>query len=111
MAVLLIPIPLLAQNSTRTFQVLVVTQDDKAISDAFVLMHDYQSSGHGSTSENWEGRTQGDGSITFSGVEGRCYDVFVSKGAMLPYSQRICVKSSTAKIRLKPDPHPHLSLD
>jgi hypothetical protein len=91
------------------FKGLVTTQDGKAVSDAYVLLHDYQAPGDGYKSENWEMRTQKDGSFALS-VEPRCYDLFLSQGAMLPYSRRIFVQSSVLKIRLKPDPHPRLPI-
>jgi hypothetical protein len=103
----------LSQNDVQsTLKATVLTQEDRPIADVYVLLHDYQISGRGQTSENWETRTQADGSFSFV-VEPGCYDLFVSKGAMLPYSQRICVGSqlvSSLRIKLHPDPHPRLIL-
>lgn len=109
LAVLLVSIPSVSQSDKSSIQGVVLTQGKKAISDAYVLLHDYQASGAGYNSQNWETRTSADGSFTFS-VEPRCYDLFVSKGAMLPYSQRICPQSNTFTITLKPDPHPRLPI-
>jgi hypothetical protein len=108
-----ISVPALSQSDRQsTLTATVLTQDDKPIGDAYVLLHDYQISGLGHISENWETRTPTDGSFSFA-VEPRCYDLFVSKGAMLPYSQRICLGPqpvSKLRIRLRPDPHPRLIL-
>jgi len=110
---LVISVPALPQSDkASTLNVTVLTQDERAIGDAYVVLHDYQTSGHGNVSENWETRTQADGSFSFV-VEPRCYDLFVSKGAMLPYSQRICVgRKPVSKLRIKlhTDPHPRLLL-
>jgi hypothetical protein len=109
----IISAPALSQNDAQsTLNATVLTQDGVKIADAYVLLHDYQAPGHGQISENWETRTQADGSSSVV-VEPRCYDLFVSKGAMLPYSQRICVgpqPMSKLKIKLQADPHPRLML-
>ena len=106
-----VSIPALSQNNkASTLNATVLTSSDAPIADAYVLLHDYQVPGHGKVSENWETRTQEDGSFSLV-VEPRCYDLFVSKGAMLPYSQRICVgpqPMSKLRIKPRPDPHPRL---
>ena len=103
----------LSQNDAQsTLNATILTQDGVKIADAYVLLHDYQAPGNGLVSGNWETRTQADGSFSVL-VEPRCYDLFVSKGAMLPYSQRICVGPgpiSKLKIMLRADPHPRLIL-
>lgn len=113
MLALVISVPARSQNDKpSTLNATVLTQDDRPIAEAYVLLHDYQISGHGIVSENWEARTQADGGFSLV-VEAGCYDLFVSKGAMLPYSQRICVGPqpiSKLKIKLHPDPHPRLLL-
>ena len=111
MLALVISVPVLSQKAkTSTLNATILTQDDRPIADVDVLLHDYQISGHGTVSENWEARTHADGGFSIV-AEPRCYDLFVSKGAMLPYSQRICVGPqliSKLKIKLRPDPHPRL---
>src|SRR5260370_41043121 len=108
-----ISVPALSQShKASTLNATVLTRSDAPIADAYVLLHDYQVPGHGNLSENWETRTQEDGSFSFV-VEPRCYDLLVSKGAMPPYSQRICVGSqpiSKLRIKLRPDPRPRLLL-
>jgi len=103
----------LAQSDGHsTLKGTVLTLDGVKIADAYVLLHDYQTGGNSLISENWETQTLADGSFSVV-VEPRCYDLFVSKGAMLPYSQRICVglrSVSKLKIKLHPDPHPRLIL-
>jgi hypothetical protein len=110
---LVISVPAVPQSDkASTLNVTVLTQDESPIGDAYVVLHDYQTSGHGNVSENWETRTHADGSFSFM-VEPRCYDLFVSQGAMVPYSQRICVGPkpvSKLRIKLHPDPHPRLLL-
>ena len=48
------------------------------IADAYVLLHDYQVPGYGHVSENWETRTQADGTFSMV-VEPGCYDLFVER--------------------------------
>ena len=109
----IISAPAISQNDAQsTLSGTGHIQDGKIVADAYVLLHDYQTHGHGLVAENWETRTQADGSFSFA-VEPRCYDLFVSQAVMLPYSQKICVGPqpvSKLKIKLRPDPHPRLIL-
>lgn len=107
---LLISVSLPPQNEKPLqFKGTVTTEDGRPIQRAYVLVHDYALGGQGQSSENWETRTLSDGSFTIL-LEPRCYDIFVSSGAMLPFSQRVCVQPSSFRIKLRPDPHPHLPI-
>jgi len=108
---LVMSVPLLPQNEKPfEFKGTVTTENGRPIEGAYVLLHDYAMLGNGYTSENWETRTLADGRFTMSLDPRRCYDIFVSFGAMLPFSQRVCVQPATFRIKLKPDPHPHLPI-
>ena len=107
--------PLMSQgNRPAPMKGVVTRQDGSGIKGAFVLVRDYQSPSEDYVAQDWETRTETDGSFSFV-MDPGCYDIFVSATAQfLPFSQRICIqaeRSKLFKIKLNPDPHPRLRLE